>query len=127
VLFALERLPRSTPGVAVAIGPVYSFNSESSYCDLYITESEFRLSGGGNTYDPGVGSDSFSSTVFELEISGFREGSGDSEEVLGWLEQFDELINLGARIQIEYLGDDTLVDWSAKGSDSFWDELEADE
>jgi len=112
VLFALERLPRATPGVAVSFSLVYRFNHESSGCDLFISESEFRLETGGNTYDPEVGSDSYGDTIFEMETSGFRRGSADSFEVVGWLNQFDELLNLGGQIEIDYLGDDEDVDWS---------------
>lgn len=127
VLFALERLPRSTPGVAVSLGLVDRFNNESCFSDLYISEDEFRLSSGGNTYDPGVGSDSYSSTAFELETSGFRDGNADSEEVAGWFAQFDQLLGLDAAIEIEYLGDDEQVDWSEVSSEEFWDELREDE
>lgn len=124
VLFALERLPRPTPGVAVGLGVVYRFNNESTYCELFISESEFRLSGGGNTYDPAVGSDSYGQTIFEMETSGFREGSGDSYEVAGWFGSVRELLNMESKIDIEYLGDDESVDWSDEGSEDFWHELE---
>lgn len=127
VLFALERLPRSTPGIAVGIGPRYSFNNESSYCDLFISEHEFRLGSGGSTYDPAVGGDHYSSTAFELGISGSREGYAESEEVSYWFSQFDELFNLGAKIEVDYVGEDELVDWSEEGSENFWDELEKNE
>lgn len=114
VLFALERMPRATPGIAVAFSLVYRFNHESTGCDLFISESEFRLETGGNAYSPEVGSDSYSNIVFEMETSGFRRGSADSFEVIGWLNQFDEVLNLGVRIEIDYLGDDDDVDWSAE-------------
>lgn len=127
VLFALERLPRSTPGVAVSLGLVNRFNNESCFSDIYISEDEFRLSSGGNSYDPAVGSDSYSSNAFELETSGYRDGDAESGEVAGWFNQFDELLGLGATIQIEYIGEDEMVDWSAEGTENFWEELESDE
>jgi hypothetical protein len=127
VLFALERLPRSTPGIAVGVGLVYRNNKESCFSDFYISESEFRLSSGGNTYDPAVGSDSYSTTAFELETSGFREGNSESDETVGWFNQFDELLGLEAAIEIEYNGDDEQVNWSDEGNVSFWNELEEDE
>lgn len=124
VLFALERLPRPTPGVAVGLGVAYRYNNESTYCELFISESEFRLSNGGNTYDPGVGSDSYSQTIFEMETSGFREGSGDDYEVTGWFNSINELLTMESSIDIEYLGDDEAVDWSEEGSEDFWEDLE---
>lgn len=127
VLFALERLPRSTPGVFVTIGPHYRFNQESSYCDLCISETEFRLSQGGSMYDPAVGGDNYSSTVFEIDTSGYRSGSGEDPTVIEWFNTFDELINLGATFDVEYLGEDDQVDWTEEGSEHFWNELEEDE
>lgn len=78
VLFALERLPRSTPGVAVGLSVAYRYNNESTYCELFISDSELRLSSGGNAYDPAVGSDNYGQTVFEMETSGFKDGHTDS-------------------------------------------------
>src|SRR5215475_11322290 len=54
ILFALERLSFSTPGIAISFSLVYRFNHESTGCDLFISESEFRLESGGNAYDPNV-------------------------------------------------------------------------
>lgn len=127
VLFALERLPRSTPGVFVVIGPHYSFNNETSYCDLCISESEFSLSRGGSIYDPAVGGDNYSSTVFEIETSGYRDGSGEDPDVFEWFNMFDELLSLGGKLYVEYLGEDELVDWSQEGSKEFWNELDEHE
>ena len=127
VLFALERLPRSTPGIMISIGPFYRFNDESSYCDLFISESSFRLSQGGSTYDPAVGGDRYSSTVLEVETSGYRAGSGDDPAVFDWFNQFDELFNLGAEISVEDIGEDSAVDWTEDFSGHYWDEVLGDD
>jgi hypothetical protein len=124
VLFALERLPRSTPGAAVGLSVVYRYNNESTYCELFISESELRLTSGGNTYDPAVGSDSYSQSILEMETSGFKDGCTDSYEVTGWFNSVSELLNMESRIEIEYLGDDGEVDWSDEGSEDFWEDIE---
>ncbi len=124
-LFALERLPRPTPGVAIGLGVIYEFNRESTFCDFYISEQEFRLSSGGYAYTEGVGGDSYSTTHFEMETSGFRDGSGDWFELSGWFNSLKELVGGEHRISIEDMGDESEIDWSDYDeSEDYWEQLE---
>lgn len=124
-LFALERLPRPTPGVSIGLGVIYEYNRESTYCDFYISEDEFRLSSGGYAYDEHVGGDSYSSTLFEMEMSGFRDGSDDWFELSGWFDSIKGLLGGEHRISIEDMGDESKVDWSDYDeSENYWEHLE---
>lgn len=127
VLYALERLPRPTPGIAIGLTVAYHYNNECTYCELFISEEEFRISSGGNTYDPGVGSDSYGETLFEMETSGFRDGSADWYQLSGWFDSARELLNMEHRISIEDLGDDGEIDWSDEESEDYWDKLNDEE
>lgn len=120
VLFALERLPRSTPGIAVGLTLAYRANNESTFCELFVSENELRLSKGGNTYDPAVGSDSYGITCLEMETSGYRDGASDSGEVISWFDSINELLSIGNVVDLEYLGDDRTVDWFDEGCEDFW-------
>lgn len=127
VLYALERLPRPTPGIAIGLTVAYHFNNECTYCELFISEEEFRISSGGNTYDPSVGSDSYGETLFEMETSGFRDGSADWYQLSGWFDSARELLNMEHRISIEDLGDDSEIDWSDEETEDYWDKLNDEE
>ncbi len=123
VIYALEHLPHYVEGISIGLGIVYRLNNESSFCEFYISESEFRLTSGGNTYDPGIGSDSYSSTIFELETSGYRDGDSESYEVTGWFNQVQELLNMEAEIEFEDNGDDSEIDWNADPNGNGWEKL----
>ncbi len=127
ILFALRRLQRSTPGFAAGLDVVDSMNNESRWCGFFISETEFRIGTGYSTYAPGVGGDHQSETIFEMDTSGFRCGAGRDSDVLDWFNEFDQLLAMGGKIQIEYLGEDDQVDWSEDGSEEFWNELDEHE
>jgi hypothetical protein len=85
------------------------------------------LSSGGNTYDPGVGSDNYSSVVFEAETSGYRT-STDWFAISGWVESFKELLNMESRISIDDNSDHESVNWDDEDSEDYWGQLkEGDE
>ena len=75
-LYALERLPKVTPGSFSEFGIVYRAGtdefSEMRYIDFRISESEFEISKGGSVYDKAVGSDSFSEPGWSVEVGGYR-------------------------------------------------------
>ncbi len=123
VLYALEHLPRRVEGISIGLSVIYRLNDESTYCDFYISESGFRLTSGGNVYDPTVGGDNFSSTAFELETSGFRSGDGESYEVTGWFNQIHELLEMDGKIEFEDNGDVSEIDWQDEANANGWDEL----
>jgi hypothetical protein len=109
-LFALERLPRITEGFGMSLTLTYSYNNESSYQAVSIDSDSFKLSSGGNAYDPAVGGDSYSSTELEIGI-GWREG-GDLMEMSGWVDSFAEkAADKDYEIDFEDFGSDP-IEWS---------------
>lgn len=117
-LFALERLPKTTPGIDLCLTVNYRFGAELSYHDVYLSDSELRLTTGGSVYDPGVGSDSYSTLVLDMNPTGYVEGHIASPAIIDWLGGFEELLNLGGRFDIDYFGDDAAVDWEASTEDA---------
>lgn len=95
-LFALERLPYSTPNVSLDLAIVERINENLAYVSVELDGQFFRLSSGGSVYSPYVGSDSFSETMFEIEAGGFREGSTSSFN--DWLDAF---VSAAGSIEIE--------------------------
>jgi len=96
-LFALGRLPRSTPGVQVDFGLVWRDDdeefSEMRFITFRISEEDFEISRGGSVYDRRVGSDTISQPGWHIEIGGYR----CTECELYQLEnEVCEFINLGA-------------------------------
>jgi hypothetical protein len=73
LLFALKRLPRTTPGVDVSLSYSQS-NTDGNYgwASIGISENELRLGVGEHFYDPGVGGDTESQTLFEAFASADR-------------------------------------------------------
>lgn len=116
-LFALERLPYVTEGVAIDLAKVERHDFGSSYVSVELTEYAFRLSQDGSEYIPGVGSDSYSSDNFELEAGGFR--NGETEDFREWLEAFR-----CARGTYSVVNDgDDNIDLSEEGRDDGWERL----
>ena len=110
-LFALERLPRITPGISMEVTLVYRCNNETTYESVSLDEDSFRLSSGGSAYDPSVGGDSFSSTTLEVGV-GWRDEPWTWVEVADWLERFRGVVNDSEYdIEISVYGDES-VDWS---------------
>lgn len=106
-LLALKRLPRRTLGVDVSL----SFsqpNTDGNYgwTNIYISEDEIQLDVGEHFYDPGVGGDTETQTLFEAVAGGSSDG-----DVEQWIE-FAE-----ARAQDGYLridhdnSDHNAIEW----------------
>lgn len=123
LLFALERLPRSTSGISIGMTVSHRANDEMTYRDIFISESVFWMNTGGSVYTPGVGSDSYSSTVFHVETGGYRAGT-DFYEVSTWADSFRELLNMTRKVEFEDLDEDAgQIDWDDEGSETYWDEI----
>lgn len=118
-LFALERLPYATPGVSIDLAITQRIEGNLSYVSVEVSSDAFRLSMGGSVHTPGVGSDSYSETNFEVEAGGYREGT--TEDFEGWLEVFR---TTAGSYSFEDLGDDD-VDLSEEVPSDGWDRLAA--
>lgn len=101
-LFAIERLPKKTPGVNSNIQIQYRNGdeefSEAKYSDFLIREDVFHIDISGSVYDRSVGSDAISYPGWYVEASGGR----DTDCQLGFLEdEINEFLSLGAKISVE--------------------------
>ena len=102
-LYALNRLPLTTPGVFVEFGVMYSFRNEDTggrrYIEFAIEENVFRITLGGNEWDKRFGHDNYSRDGWYIGsgTSGARECAIDLWTVE---EEFQELFNLGGRITV---------------------------
>lgn len=91
-LYALGRLPKTSPGVDVTFGACYRNGGEHQEVDFAISEHRFGVSLGGSVYDPGIGHDSYTELSYSVEIGGYRETLGELYIVE---DSFRELLNLG--------------------------------
>lgn len=100
-LYALERMPISTPGVNTEFGIIYNNGNDNSsemrYIDFRITETHFEISRGGSNYDLSVGSDSFSEPGWLIEIDGYREYGCALYEIE---DDITEYFGLGAELSV---------------------------
>ncbi len=100
-LYALERLPKVTPGSFSEFGIVYRAGteefSEMRYIDFRISESAFEISKGGSVYDGAVGSDSFSEPGWLVEAGGYRSSEC---ELYSLEDSIAEYLSLGAKISV---------------------------
>ena len=100
-LYALERLPRVTPGVAVdfQVGVRWGTETEhsESWATFHISEEEFNAGRMERTRDPYVGGDHQTTTVFEISRESHRtpEYEGDTGSwlrVLEWMGFVESLL-----------------------------------
>ncbi len=101
-LYALERMPKVTPGSWTEFGIVYRAGteefSEMRYIDFRISASVFEISRGGSVYNSEVGSDSFSESGWAIGVGGDRETEG---ELYNIEDSVSEYLNLGAEITVD--------------------------
>lgn len=106
-LYALQRLPKSTPAVQVTFGlsirgsteyPDGTSYSEMYYIDFHISGIIFKISRGGSVDMYGQGSDAYSLPGWHLETNGFRETECDLvylkdevDELIGYLDDNAEI------------------------------------
>lgn len=100
-LYALERLPKVTPGSFSEFGIVYRAGTEEfnemRYIDFRISEDAFEISIGGSVYDKAVGSDSFSEPGWMVEAGGYRNSEC---ELYDLEDSIVEYLNLGAEVSV---------------------------
>ena len=83
LILALGRMPSATPGVDLRIGfKTANRDGNWSWADVEISECEFRLSIGHHHYDPLIGGDTESLTLFET-AAGSDRSFGNIDD---WLE-----------------------------------------
>ncbi|MBK9214041.1 MAG: hypothetical protein IPM59_00335 [Chloracidobacterium sp.] len=123
VRLALERLPRTTPAVHMEMGIVLENGGEMSYTNLSISEERMSISVGGYVRGD-FGGDSYSTTLFECESNGFRDGSLDPYEIGSWQAQTQELINLGARLSLGDCGEESEIEWESEFDEDQFEVLE---
>jgi hypothetical protein len=110
VIMALERMPTALNGINIDLSIVQKSNDETSFYQIVINDELFSLSSGGSKYDPAVGSDSYSSTAFEVETWGYNTPRQD-DRIGAWMEGFQLLINLGAKVSILDVSKYRIVEW----------------
>jgi hypothetical protein len=116
VLLALERLPAITPGIRVTFGFTRP-NTDGNYgwADIEISEDEFRLGVGEHFYDPSVGGDTETRTVFETLAGGdWREG-----DIEDWLPVANVIASEG-RVSAEDYSEHEEIEWTAEGDLDTW-------
>jgi hypothetical protein len=101
-LYALQRLPLVTPGVWVEVtlytGDGDKDYSERHYWSFQIVDCGFYVSEGGSVYDPGVGSDSYTTFAYEVETSGYTNTDGDPYD---WVCSMNEALGMNLRIGVD--------------------------
>ena len=110
LLLALKRLPYATPCVDVSFG-FSTPNRDGNYAwaDVEINEEEFRLGLGEHFYDPAVGGDTESRTVFETQAgSSWRDG-----DIEDWLIFAQDIAQRGYPT-VEDNSDYEGIDWSSE-------------
>jgi hypothetical protein len=101
-LHALERLPKSTPGIYVGFGISFRQGdedfSEMKYWDVFISEKSFSVRSGGSVYSSDVGSDSYSGFRHEIETSGYRNLNDD---IYQWEDEVSDVFSINVSIDVE--------------------------
>ncbi len=122
--YALGLLPLMPTGVHIGLGMVLRVGGETSYCDLFLSEASFKVSKGG--YVSGsFGGDSFSTTIFECEAGGFRDGSLDHWGIGSWELEAIELLSLGAELAFENETEESDIEWDREYyEDDPWDDFD---
>jgi hypothetical protein len=101
---AVSRLPFNTPKLNLEI-QIGELDCES----LTLSHDTLAISSGGSR-DSDCGSDSFAETHFEMETTGFRNGSTDPFLLGGWFSAAYSSLSEGAPVEIvDYA--DAAIDW----------------
>lgn len=100
-IFALERLPELTPGIYleydISLEGENDDYSGKEYWSISIFDSSLKISSGGSSYDPNVGSDSFTLFSWEVDASGFRNCDGSFQS---WLDGAKQALRLHPKVNI---------------------------
>ena len=112
-MYALERMPASTPGTFVEFGVAHRVDgnfpeTEMHYLNFIVSESCFEISRGGSL-NLGYGTDAISKLGWRIEVSGYRK----AECELYLLEdEVTELLNLGGEITVR---DESDIEYDSSG------------
>lgn len=98
-LYALQRLPEVTDGVACEFGLMYRHGGESRYIEFEVSEHAFGISVGGTNYELNVGGDSFSQPGWRVEVGGSRDDKNPNL-LYNVSDQISEFVCLGAEIVV---------------------------
>jgi hypothetical protein len=112
LLLVLERLPFTSPGVNVSLA-FNQPNTDGNYgwAKISINETELQLGIGEHFYDPRVGGDTESETLFEAHAG--ADASQGSIEL--WLPYAEARIADGSLLVEADDSDRGLIDWSDTG------------
>jgi hypothetical protein len=123
LLFALERLPLTTPGVATTLALSHCFQGDLSYQNISLDATTFRLGSGGVLNKPTGGKEPFHENLLVLEV-GVAPPETDAMLLDDWLialrrrAEFPE-----EQITLRESGDDAEIDWDDTPNGSAWDRL----
>lgn len=124
LLHGLQRLPRATPGIYIEVTIGSNTPDHISYQSITLSDSVFELASGGSEYTPNVGSDSYTSFQFLVEVGGFRENI-EVAEVYNWVCGFIEsLCDQDTELRINDLEEGSVIDWDEKTPEDDWDYLD---
>lgn len=124
LLLGLERLPRPTSGIDITVSIGARTPNHFSCQSVSLSDSSFDIESGGSEYTPDVGSDSYTSFSFNVEVGGFRDDTA-AEEVYNWVSDFIEsLCDESQDIEVEDQTDESMLDWDEKTPEDDWDRLE---
>lgn len=107
LILALERFPATTPAIELTFGFAQR-NAGGNYgwADISISETELRLGLGEHFYDPEIGGDTESRTVFETQV-GWEWAEGDVSE---WLRTAEMIASEG-HVSVEDHSDHEAIKW----------------
>ena len=114
VLFGLERLPHVEDELAVNFGFTFRDGGNFAWADIDFSSDGFRLGVGEHFYDPGVGGDTESRSVFYAAPGDDRDGSIEE-----WLEIATGLSD--GSLSCEDYTDHDALDWSLADDPSEWE------
>ena len=126
LLHGLEQLPRPTSGMGISVtigsrGPEQFF-----YQSIDLSDTSFELSSGGSEYTPGVGSDTYTSFSFNVEVGGFRDET-EVTEVEDWIAGFIEsLCDENQDFDVDDQDEGSVLEWDEKTPEDDWDQLDSE-
>ena len=123
-IFALERLPLTTPGLTASLSLRYELNRESDWVSIEISDDRFALDKGFHTYDPRVGGDTHSEIILEVGL-GWRDG--DTFQAMEFAEFFAECSQDASReVFISIDSDEPFTGWALESEPDAWDRLDSE-
>lgn len=123
LLFALERLPLTTPGVATTLALSHCFQGDLSYQNISLDATTFRLGSGGVLNKPTGGKEPFHENLLCLEI-GTAPPEADALLLDDWLTALRRRAAFPEeQITLRESGDDAEIDWDDTLNGSAWDRL----